>query len=138
MATSRGLRNNNPLNIRHNADKFQGEIQPGQDKAFKQFETPAYGYRAAFVTLATYLARGKNTIEKIVRSWAPPSENNTNGYIISVERISGIPRNKVLNYNTGEDYIKIVIAMSQVENGVPAISADVRAGFNLQDKLKSH
>ena len=53
----RGLRNNNPLNIRHSADSFQGEIK-GEDKAFKTFISMAYGYRAAFVTLATYLSRG--------------------------------------------------------------------------------
>jgi hypothetical protein len=54
--TPRGYRNNNPLNIRHNADVFQGEIK-GNDKSFKTFETIQYGYRAAFVTLATYLSR---------------------------------------------------------------------------------
>jgi hypothetical protein len=60
----RGIRNNNPLNIRHNADVFQGETK-GEDKSFKTFSTMPYGYRAAFVTLATYLSRGWNTIEKI-------------------------------------------------------------------------
>jgi hypothetical protein len=138
MATSRGLKNNNPLNIRHNADNFQGEIKPGTDKAFKQFQTPAYGYRAAFVTLGTYLSRGKNTVEKIITAWAPAVENNTAGYIGHVEQWSGVLRNKVLTAESGEDYVKIVIAMSRVENGVPAVPADVRAGFNLQTKLKSH
>ena len=33
----RGLRNNNPLNIRRNSDVFQGEVNPGRDKEFKQF-----------------------------------------------------------------------------------------------------
>ncbi|MDR1370944.1 MAG: structural protein P5 [Dysgonamonadaceae bacterium] len=135
---SRGLRNNNPLNIRNNPDKFQGEIKPSTDKAFKQFSTPAYGYRAAFVTLGTYLSRGKNTIEKIIGSWAPPSENNTDGYIEKVERWSGISRNKILTVDSGEDYVKIVIAMSRVENGVPAVPTDVRNGFDLQNKIKTH
>jgi hypothetical protein len=135
---SRGIRNNNPLNIRHNVDLFQGEVRPGTDKAFKQFTSAAYGYRAAFVTLGTYLARGKNTIEKILNAWAPPSENNTSGYIAHVEQWSGIPRNKVLTANSGEDYVKIVIAMSKVENGIDAVPSDVRAGFDLQTKLKSH
>lgn len=138
MATPRGIRNNNPLNLRHNSDLFQGEIRPATDRAFKQFTSPAYGYRAAFVTLGTYLSRGKNTIEKIIRSWAPPSENNTSGYIDQVEKGSGIKRDKVLTAQSGEDYVKIVIAMSRVENGVDAVPADVRAGFNLQTKLKTH
>jgi hypothetical protein len=138
MNTPRGIRNNNPLNIRHNGDLFQGEIHPGTDGAFKQFKTPAYGYRAAFVTLATYLACGKNTIEKIVCSWAPPSENNTESYISLVEKYSGIKKDKPLTNQSGEDYVKIVIAMSRVENGVNVNPEDVRTGFNMQDKLKTH
>ena len=131
----RGLRNNNPLNIRHNADVFQGEIK-GKDKSFKTFETMPYGYRAAFVTLGTYLSRGWNTIEKIVTKWAPPSENNTENYIKSVEKWSGVPRNKELTAADGADYILIVAAMSFVENGKNADISEVQAGFNLQSKIK--
>ncbi|MDR0866592.1 MAG: structural protein P5 [Candidatus Symbiothrix sp.] len=136
MATSRGLRNNNPLNIRHNKDTFQGEIKPGTDKSFKQFKSIDYGYRAAFVTLGTYLSRGKNTIEKIISAWAPSSENNTIGYISHVEQWSGVPRNKVLTATDGNDYVAIVAAMSRVENGIEANPVDVRAGFDLQNKIK--
>ena len=34
----RGLRNNNPGNIRINDDLFQGEIRPSKDKSFKQLK----------------------------------------------------------------------------------------------------
>ena len=137
MSTPRGLRNNNPLNIRHSRDRFQGEVVPGSDRAFKQFTSMAYGYRAAFVTLATYLARGRNTVEKIVRAWAPPTENNTEGYINHVVQRSGVGRNKVLTAESGGDYRKIVAAMSHCENGIPANMADVEAGFRLQSKLRN-
>jgi hypothetical protein len=133
--TTRGYRNNNPLNIRHNADTFQGEIK-GEDKAFKTFSSMPYGYRAAFVTLATYLSRGWNTVEKIISHWAPPSENNTGSYIANVEKWSGVPRNKVLSASDGADYILIVAAMSAVENGRNADISDVIAGLNLQHKIK--
>ena len=137
MSTPRGLRNNNPLNIRHSRDRFQGEVVPGSDRAFKQFTSRAYGYRAAFVTLATYLAHGRNTVEKIIRAWAPPTENNTEGYINHVVQRSGVGRNKVLTAESGGDYRKIVAAMSHCENGVPANMADVEAGFRLQSKIKN-
>ena len=39
---TRGYRNNNPLNIRHDRDRCQGEVVPSQDGAFKQFETMAW------------------------------------------------------------------------------------------------
>jgi hypothetical protein len=134
MKQPRGLRNNNPLNIRHNADIFQGEIK-GIDKSFKTFSSMPHGYRAAFVALATYLSRGWNTIEKIISHWAPPNENNTDNYIAAVERWSGVSRNKELTAADGADYILIVAAMSFVENGKNADILQVQAGFNLQSKI---
>jgi len=130
----RGLRNNNPLNIRHNADVFQGEIK-GNDKSFKTFSSMPYGYRAAFVTLATYNARGWNTIEKIIARWAPPSENNTEKYIANVEKWSGVPRGKELTAADGADYIMIVAAMSFMENGRNTDINQIQAGFALQTKI---
>lgn len=132
--TPRGYRNNNPLNIRHNADVFQGETK-GADKSFKTFVSMPYGYRAAFVTLATYLSRGWNTIEKIISRWAPPNENDTQAYIVNVEKWSGVPRNKILTAADGADYILIVAAMSFVENGTNADINQVKVGFALQTKI---
>ena len=137
MATSRGIRNNNPLNIRHTGGHFLGEVVPGSDRTFKQFTSMAYGYRAAFVQMSIYLSRGLNTVEKIIRAWAPPTENNTEAYIANVEKRSGVGRTKVLTAESGGDYRKIVAAMSHCENGVPAVMADVEAGFRLQLKIKS-
>ena len=51
---TRGQRNNNPLNIRHSADQWQGARAEQTDKSFVQFETMAYGYRAAWKTLESY------------------------------------------------------------------------------------
>ena len=133
---SRGLRNCNPGNIRINGDKFQGEVIPSKDKAFKQFKNMAYGYRAMFAILDTYRKRGLDTIQEIVKVWAPPSENHTQGYIDSVVKWSGVDKDKVLSDYSGEDYIKIVAAMSRMENGIEANITDVIAGFDLQDRIK--
>ena len=50
----RGIRNNNPLNIRHSADRWQGAREEQTDKSFVQFTTMAYGYRAAWKVLESY------------------------------------------------------------------------------------
>jgi hypothetical protein len=50
-------------------------------------------------------------------------------------RETGIDKNKQLTNTSGNDYIKIVAAISHVENGIPAVMADVEAGFNLQTKI---
>ena len=94
-----------------------------------------YGYRAAFVTLATYNARGWNTIETIISRWAPPNENDTKKYIANVEKWSGVPRNKILTAANGDDYIMIVAAMCFMENGKNADISEVRAGFSLQNRI---
>ncbi|MDR2764743.1 MAG: structural protein P5 [Tannerella sp.] len=135
---TRGLNNNNPLNIIKNGDKFAGEVVPSADKRFKQFKDMPHGYRAGFVILGTYLTKHKrNTIDKIIHAWAPPVENDTTGYAGMVERWSGVPKDRVLTLHSGEDYIRIVAAMSRVENGLPAVMTDVEAGFALQSKMKA-
>ena len=128
----RGLRNNNPLNIRISRDKFVGEIQPSQDKVFKQFETAAYGYRAAFRVLRTYINNYKcDTIRKIISRWAPKNENHTENYIKVVSERSGITADEPILADNREMMIRIVAAMSFVENGLEAVMSDVIRGWEL-------
>lgn len=129
---TRGYRNNNPCNIRISTDKFQGEVQPSADKEFKQFETMAYGYRAAFRILRTYINNYKcDTIRKIVSRWAPKSENYTENYIKVVSERSGIPENDIVYPENREMMVRIVAAMSYVENGREAVMSDVIRGWEL-------
>ena len=80
----RGIRNNNPLNIRLNPDnRWQGRVPPkhNSDGAFEQFQDPIMGLRAAAVLLiAHYDRRHLDTIRKLVEVWAPPNENDTEAY----------------------------------------------------------
>lgn len=129
---TRGYRNNNPCNIRISTDKFQGEIQPSADKEFKQFETMAYGYRAAFRILRTYINNYKcDTIRKIISRWAPKNENHTENYIKVVSERSGIPADDPVYPDNREMMVRIVAAMSYVENGREAVMSDVIRGWEL-------
>ena len=80
----RGIRNNNPLNIRLVAEnRWQGRVSPkhNSDGAFEQFQGPIMGLRAAAVLLiAHYDRRHLDTIRKLVEVWAPPNENDTEAY----------------------------------------------------------
>ena len=84
MQQTRGLRNNNPLNIRRTQSKWLGEVDSlkGQrDTAFCQFSSLVYGYRAAGKLLQTYQTKYKlYVLDKIIGRWAPPSENDTRAY----------------------------------------------------------
>lgn len=131
----RGLRNNNPLNIRLSTEHFQGEVS-GKDKAFKRFVSMAYGYRAAMAILKTYYSRhGLNTIRKIIGRWAPANENSTEAYIDAVASRTGIGENELIVFNKAT-ITKIVSAMSFVENGRAADKGDVELGYDLLN-LKS-
>lgn len=129
---SRGYRNNNPGNIRINGDKFQGEVIPSRDKEFKQFESMAYGYRAIFKILRNYQVNYKlNTIRQMIGRWAPENENDTGNYISVVSERSGISADDPIRTDNREMMIRIVGAMSRVENGIEADMSEVIAGWEL-------
>ena len=71
MATSRvprGVRNKNPLNIRHSKAKWLGLAVTQTDKEFCQFREMRYGWRAAFMLLCGnyYMKRGLHTLDAII------------------------------------------------------------------------
>ena len=130
--TARGLRNNNPGNIRINGDLFQGEVRPSKDKSFKQFTTMAYGYRAMFKILSNYFKNYKlDTIRKMITRWAPQKENHTEADIKAVSDYAGIPADDPINVNDREQMIRIVAGMSRVENGREAEMSDIIAGWEM-------
>lgn len=127
----RGLRNNNPGNIRRNSDVFQGEVNPSRDQQFKQFKTMAHGYRAVFKILSNYYRNYKlDTIRKMIGRWAPENENNTAAYVSLVSSYSGIGPDDLISFDR-EQMIRIVAGMSKVENGREADMSDVIAGWGL-------
>lgn len=137
--TSRGLRNNNPGNIRISKTIYTGEVTPSTDKSFKQFTSLLYGYRAMFVLLHYYQRTYMDTtIEAFIKRYAPSCENDTESYINTVCRMSGLHRFEPINTFNKKDMIGIVSAMSLQENGIAANPADVEVGFELfiKDKRK--
>lgn len=73
----RGIRNNNPLNIRRSSARWTGLLEPGTDKAFCQFESMKYGFRAAFKLLFSYYYKyGLHDVMSIIKRWAPDEDNN--------------------------------------------------------------
>ena len=121
----RGIRNNNPLNIRLSKDRWQGQRPPSTspegEKAFCVFESMAYGWRAAFVILCrTYYNKYKlRTIRAIITRWAPPKENNTEAYTRRVTDRIGIGADTVLGSPQEQpaQWMMIAMAMAIVECG---------------------
>ena len=85
MVKPRGIRNNNPLNIRRGNSKWQGMKPRQTDRDFCQFATIDYGYRAAFKLMQTYYEKyGVRSVADLIGRWAPPSENRTREYVANV------------------------------------------------------
>lgn len=80
---TRGIRNNNPGNIRHGA-QWQGMAPEQTDASFVQFTDAKYGIRAIARILLSYERQGLNTVRGIINRWAPPVENNTDAYVAAV------------------------------------------------------
>ena len=114
---ARGLRNNNPLNLRRTGINWKGEKTEVTDNEFEQFISMMWGLRAGLLNMRTQIKRGYNTIEMLITRWAPPSENNTANYINIVEKESGISRSQMLGFE--KDFMfKIVKAMCKIESGM--------------------
>lgn len=130
--TPRGLRNNNPGNIRLTKTVWAGQIIPGTDRSFCQFQTMAYGYRAMLMTLRNYRRKhGCSTVADFIRRWAPPIENDTAAYIRSVCRTLQVPDSYVPDIDDRTVMCNLAAAISKVENGVDAAMADIHAGWDL-------
>lgn len=128
----RGIRNNNPCNIRLSRTTYKGEVTPSSDKAFKQFESMAYGYSAVFVTLRHYHTNlGLKTIRQMISRWAPPSENNTGSYVKHVSDAAQYDCDAAVDIKDKNLMVKIVSAMSFVENGLKANQTDVMSGWEM-------
>lgn len=100
MDTPRGVRNNNPGNLRKNlSDKWQGLSLTQRDDAFFQFDDAVYGIRAIARTLIAYQDKNNcHTIAEIIGRWAPPSDNNpTDIYCSNVATHVGIARNLLVD-----------------------------------------
>ncbi len=132
---SRGLRNNNPGNIRINGEIWRGEVTPSRDPSFKQFASMAWGYRAMFLILDNYRKRyGARTLRDVITRYAPPVENETGTYVSFVAAQAGVGEDEPLPFGDAARMRAVVAAMSRIENGVAAIAADVAAGWELFEK----
>ena len=129
---SRGLRNNNPGNLRLSKDKWKG-LRPVQaDKDFFQFVDMPHGYRAMLITLQNYRRKhGCRSGASIIKRYAPATENNTSSYLSRVCNELQVPTTYEPDVADKQVMCALAAAMSRVENGVPAMMRDIEAGWNL-------
>lgn len=127
----RGIRNNNPLNIRI-GNSWLGEVTDPTDNEFEQFVHVSFGLRAGFILLKRYINRYRlNTIEKIISRWAPSNENNTRSYIDRVAKKMNIDPDTPLLYEDQDTMCALVYAMVYVENGRHIQMAEIVRAYRI-------
>lgn len=125
----RGIRNNNPLNIRI-GNVWLGEVRDPTDPDFEQFISMVYGVRAGFVLLRRYIRHyHRTTIPQVIAAWAPSNENNTTAYIDKVCQVSGIKRDVQLKFEDEDQMVALVDAMILVECGQHIQEKVIRDGY---------
>lgn len=129
----RGQRNNNPGNLVKTNIKWQGKVESDRnsDGHFEQFYEMKFGVRALIKDLLNDIKKGKNTLPKLISEFAPAHENNTDGYIRRVSKLTGIGINEIIQ-PTASKIEALVKAIIQVENGKQFISSnDFKQAWNI-------
>lgn len=124
----RGLRNNNPGNIRYNAaNQWQG--QTGQDAdGFCIFDTMVDGVRALARILWNYGAAGLNTVQGIISKY---SATDQAAYIANVSRALQVSPTDALDMTNADTITNLTNAIISQENGLnPLSAATISAGVS--------
>lgn len=124
----RGIRNNNPGNIRH-GDDWQGMSPEQTDDDFVQFTKPEWGIRAMVRVLRSYARRNVNTVASIITTWAPDVENDTGAYISHVAQQLGVSPHDPIPESALPNLLAAII---KHENGVQPYSfVTINLGISL-------
>ena len=127
----RGIRNNNPLNIRRGCN-WLGLSKHQTDPAFCQFDSMTYGLRAGLIIIRTYMQKYKLTsIHAIVSRWAPPSENNTDAYVKSVSSTMKMHALQTFDFSDRGRIVALVSAMCKVETGITIDQKLIESAYDL-------
>ena len=129
--TARGLRNNNPGNIRL-GEAWNGLVDNPAEKSFCTFVCATYGIRALCKVLLTYQKRyDLDTIGKIIDRYAPVDENDTNAYAKHVADVLNVPVDAPVDLTDAKLMEGVVRAIIQHENGSCPYTFEITDGMLL-------
>src|SRR5260363_218431 len=119
----RGIRNRNPGNIEYGPfARSHGAL--GSDGRFAQFCSAEQGLKALADLLQVYAKKGRDTIRRIIKRYAPSSENKTEAYIASVAKRLGVGADTPLDMRDSRVIAGLMNAIIRIENGKNPYSAD--------------
>jgi len=131
QAKTRGLRNNNPGNIRRSFTKWAGLSSEQTDNEFCQFVNIRYGIRAFLILCRTYHKKYcVMTIPQFLNRYAPLSENDTLAYIKFCLKYCGFEV-----FHNDEDYVVFACAVFWYESRFSCTASyvlDVMSQFRIK------
>jgi len=132
----RGVRNNNWGNIRHGGGNWRGMRTVQTDDEFVQFSSPEWGTRALARIVKNDFLAGK-TLREVIAEYAPASENNTNAYVMSVSKFTGLSPDAIIDPVNDPDSLAAVLGgIVRHENGIQELSdfhwATIYEGIELE------
>ncbi len=144
----RGIRLNNPGNIRHTTPSthWEGIAERQDDPDFVRFAAPEFGIRAICRVLITYQDRHRapdgtpiNTVRKFIGRWAPPSENDTDSYVRHVAGRLGVGPDTAINIKVWDTMRVMVETIIQHECGVqPYTARQIGRGMELAGIVRDY
>jgi hypothetical protein len=124
----RGIRNNNPGNIRRDDTAWVGLAADQADPDFFAFTEAVWGLRAILRIIHSYEGRGLTTVRGWITAWAPPSDgNDTDAYIAAVAAAVGGNPDATLSIESACVATAVLAAITQEENGEQPYGPDVLA-----------
>ena len=114
----RGIRNNNPGNIKYTGIAWKGLAETPSDGVFCVFTDARYGIRALAKLLKNYNRYYDiRTLQSIIKRYAPATENKTETYIKSVAQYTGYDPHTQLDLENEVVLVKVIKAIIKHENG---------------------
>jgi len=119
----RGVRNNNPMNVKDFGIAWKGAVDQSQDETFEQFKSPAFGIRAGVRDILNdHIRDGKRTLRGLFGEFAPESENPTSAYVNFVADRVGVSPSAEVDLTKPAVLQDVVRASIEFENGIQPYS----------------
>lgn len=132
MSGVRGLRNNNPGNLRRTSIPWLGKIPDAAhaarlgftfDASYEQFTAPKWGVRALARDLRKDFFRdGQRTVRALINEFAPGHENPTDAYIGNVARALNVAPDEPFDFE--RLLPQLLAAIIRQENGSQPFSLE--------------
>lgn len=115
VAVPRGIRNNNPGNIKHVVGNDWRGLTGCDNAGFCVFSSMSLGVRAMAIDVLGDWKEGKKSVDALIREYSP--DTNVDSYIRFVSSRLGIHRHNALDLTDISLARRLIAAMIKFENG---------------------